>query len=195
MDFDCFNETIDRARFALAMRGLSLGNEFDPSAHPRGEAGRFTKMAGGDIYAKAKTVTPEKIADVVAGDRKGLIPPHVGLAVALSDPVFKDAAGREMRFDKGFVAKYASGHGRPFNKADEERFAHVQNAIYAVRHDEHPIITLNGRRILETTTPPYGSQRCYRTDTDNGETWAFSWANKVYIRSIHERAKNNPPYR
>ena len=80
------------------------------------------------------------------------------------------------------------------NEADIERFRHVQDAIYAVTHDEHPVITFKGKKIMETINLPRGSQRCYRTATTNGETWAISWADKVYVRSIQERAKNNPPY-
>lgn len=99
-----------------------------------------------------------------------------------------------MHFDSMFAEKYRNGIGRSMNQSDIDRFKLVQTAIYAVTHDEHPVITFRGKKIVETTDLPYGAQRCYRTSSTNGETWAISWANKVYIRSIQERAKNNPPY-
>ncbi len=92
-------------------------------------------------------------------------------------------------------AKYRFGQGRSMNERDLDRFRRVQDAIYAVRNDENPVITFNGKRIIETTNLPRGSQRCYRTATTNGETWAISWADKIYVRSIQERPKNNPPYK
>ena len=138
---------------------------------------------------------PARIAEIAAGKSKSLISVEEGIAVVLANPAFKDKSGRKMKFDSSFAAKYRYGHGRPMNKADIERFRHVQDAIYAVTHDKHPVITIKGKKILETTNLPRGSQRCYRTATANGETWAISWANKVYVRSIQERPKNNPPYK
>ena len=148
-----------------------------------------------DLDTRISKVPTERIAEIAAGDTKGLVTVEEGIAVVLDNPTFKDKSGRDMKFDSSFAAKYRYGHGRSMNEADLERFRHVQNAIFAVTHDEHPVITFKGKKIVETTDLPRGSQRCYRTDTTNGETWAISWADKVYVRSIQERAKNNPPYK
>ena len=148
-----------------------------------------------DLDSRISNVPAERIAEIAAGETKGLISVEEGIAVVLDNPTFKDKSGREMKFDSSFASKYRYGHGRSMNEADLERFRHVQDAIYAVTHDEHPVITFKGKKIVETTDLPRGSQRCYRTDTTNGETWAISWADKVYVRSIQERAKNNPPYK
>ena len=148
-----------------------------------------------DLDTRISKVPTERIAEIAAGETKGLVTVEEGIAVVLDNPTFKDKSGRDMKFDSSFAAKYRYGHGRSMNEADLERFRHVQNAIYAVTHDEHPVITFKGKKIVETTDLPRGSQRCYRTDTTNGETWAISWADKVYVRSIQERAKNNPPYK
>ena len=103
------------------------------------------------------------------------------------------SSGNTLRFDSTFVGKYRYGIGRSMNKPDEERFRRVQDAIYAVVNDENPIVVFKKKRI-QSAEPPRGSQRMYRTPTANGETWAISWADKVYIRSIQERPKNKPPY-
>ena len=35
----------------------------------------------------------------------------------------------------------------------------------------------------------------YHADIGGGkDVWAFTWADKIYIRSIQARDKNNPPY-
>ncbi|MBQ2630420.1 MAG: DUF935 family protein [Kiritimatiellae bacterium] len=148
-----------------------------------------------DLDTRISNVPTERIAEIAAGEAKGLITVEEGIAVVLDNPTFKDKSGREMKFDSSFASKYRYGHGRSMNESDLERFRHVQDAIYAVTHDEHPVSTFKGKKIMETTDLPRGSQRCYRTDTTNGETWAISWADKVYVRSIQERAKNNPPYK
>ena len=156
---------------------------------------RAKEKAKDDLDKKVEKVPAERIAEIASGKSKGLVSIEEGLAVILSDPTFKDKAGRDMKFDSSLSAKYRFGQGRSMNERDLERFRHVQDAIYAATHDEHPVITLKGKKIMETIDLPRGSQRCYRTPTANDETWAISWADKVYVRSIQERAKNNPPYR
>lgn len=158
---------------------------------PRFAGTDYRDMA--DFRAQAAKVTPERISEICHSEQKGLIPAHEGLAVVMSNPVFRDALGREMRFDSQFLPKYLYGHGRAMNEADILRFRRVRDGIYAVRHDTSPAIVFRGRR-LKNPPYPYGSQRAYSTDTENGETWAISWANQVYIRSIQERPKNEPPY-
>ena len=169
--------------------------QFDGGNGGAGVSPAQKAKAGDDLDEKVAKVTAERISEIASGKSKGLVSVEEGLAVVLSDPTFKDKFGRSMKFDSSLSAKYRFGQGRSMNERDLERFRRVQDAIYAVTHDEHPVITLNGKKIMETTDLPRGSQRCYRTATANGETWAISWADKVYVRSIQERSKNNPPYR
>ncbi|MBQ6245492.1 MAG: DUF935 family protein [Kiritimatiellae bacterium] len=183
-------------------KGIANSNPDQPRGQPD-NAGQLVSTGGTgasaskpteDLDTRISEVTPERIAELASGDSKGLISIEEGLAVVLDDPTFKDKFGRSMKFDSSVAAKYRYGHGRSMNEADLERFRHIQDAIYAVTHDENPVITFKGKRIKASTNLPRGSQRCYRTATTNGETWAISWADKVYVRSIQERAKNNPPY-
>lgn len=202
-----------RARTPAAPpRNTVATNKQDANGMEHGEAGsgkgcQFVSKDGGSSGAasektqkeeesldeKVKAVTPARIAEITSGRTKGLISVEEGLAVVNSDPAIKDRAGRTLRFDSTFVGKYRYGIGRSMNKPDEERFRRVQDAIYAVVNDENPIVVFKKKRI-QSAEPPRGSQRMYRTPTANGETWAISWADKVYIRSIQERPKNKPPY-
>ena len=210
---EAFSGLLEDALFKTAAEELEEVENSNPD-QPRGQpdnAGQFASTGGAsgvsaskptekkpnadDLDSRISNVPAERIAEIAAGETKGLISVEEGIAVVLDNPTFKDKSGREMKFDSSFASKYRYGHGRSMNEADLERFRHVQDAIYAVTHDEHPVITFKGKKIVETTDLPRGSQRCYRTDTTNGETWAISWADKVYVRSIQERAKNNPPYK
>ena len=210
---EAFSGLLEDAIFKTAAEELEEVENSNPD-QPRGQpdnAGQFASTGGAsgvsaskptekkpnadDLDSRISNVPAERIAEIAAGETKGLISVEEGIAVVLDNPTFKDKSGREMKFDSSFASKYRYGHGRSMNEADLERFRHVQDAIYAVTHDEHPVITFKGKKIVETTDLPRGSQRCYRTDTTNGETWAISWADKVYVRSIQERAKNNPPYK
>ena len=78
----------------------------------------------------------------------------------------------------------------------EDRFKLVQAAIFAVRHDDNPQIKLGDKNITGVAYPPRGAQRIYHADVGGGKTvWVFTWADKIYIRSIQERNKNDPPYK
>lgn len=174
--------------------GSGNGGQFVPKdGGSSGAASEKTQKEEESLDEKVKAVTPARIAEITSGRTKGLISVEEGLAVVNSDPAIKDRAGRTLRFDSTFVGKYRYGIGRSMNKPDEERFRRVQDAIYAVVNDENPIVVFKKKRI-QSAEPPRGSQRMYRTPTANGETWAISWADKVYIRSIQERPKNKPPY-
>ena len=148
------------------------------------------------LVEKAREVPKETIDRIVAGTSKEYVDPEVGLAVVLSDPTFTDAYGRQLKFDSNLAGKYGSGQTRSGNEPDPDRFKLVGAAIYAVRHDENPTLKLGDKKLPDgMVNPPYGAQRLYKVPTAGGVTWAFTYANKVYVRSIQERPKNDPPYR
>ncbi len=163
----------------------------DPEKLPKSSGG-YKDMA--DFHQHVAAVTKEKIDDVVNGDRKGLIPPHLGYAIVMSDPVFEDQWHRKMKFDSCVIPKYESGQTRSFNVNDIDRFKYVQDAIYAVRHQTKSEIVLGQKFLGSPAFPPRGAQRLYHTPTNGGTLWAFSWADKTYIKAFHKRPNGDLPY-
>ena len=179
---------------------------YDPS-QPRNADGEWTagggKGVGGasgaaavkptDYEELAKSVTPERVAEITSGDYKSHCKIEEALAALAKNPKVKSMTGEEVTFGSDMGLKYLKGRGRPGNKPDPARLKELPIAMYAVKHDPNPKLQYLAGAIHDPMNPPRGTQKQYTTPASGGPMIARAWADSGKVTSWYVETKKPAP--